>query len=260
MKVSNVLESLPGVGKVRAQKLMEELDISASRRVRGLGAKQREHAPRQVQEVTGWPLARGRLIVIAGPSGVGKGSVVQRLLVANRHRSGWSPIRLREDPRPRARAEVDGRRLLLRRRGHFRRMLADGELLEWAPFVDHRSGTPRELRRGRRRAGQRRHPGDRRQGRQQIREKVPDAILIFLEPPSMDELERRLRGRGTEDEERIAPSARDGRLGDGPAGLVRSRGRERGRGTCIVAGRCYHRGIPTSASPDRLRTSPEEPS
>jgi hypothetical protein len=42
MKVSNVLESLPGVGKVRAQKLMEELDISASRRVRGLGAKQRQ--------------------------------------------------------------------------------------------------------------------------------------------------------------------------------------------------------------------------
>ncbi len=42
MKVSNVLESLPGVGKVRAQKIMEELDISASRRVRGLGAKQRE--------------------------------------------------------------------------------------------------------------------------------------------------------------------------------------------------------------------------
>jgi hypothetical protein len=42
MKVSNVLESLPGVGKVRAQKLMEELDISVSRRVRGLGAKQRE--------------------------------------------------------------------------------------------------------------------------------------------------------------------------------------------------------------------------
>jgi DNA uptake protein ComE-like DNA-binding protein len=41
MKVSNVLESLPGVGKVRAQKIMEELDISASRRVRGLGAKQR---------------------------------------------------------------------------------------------------------------------------------------------------------------------------------------------------------------------------
>lgn len=43
MKVSNVLESLPGVGKVRAQKIMEELDISATRRVRGLGTKQREH-------------------------------------------------------------------------------------------------------------------------------------------------------------------------------------------------------------------------
>jgi len=42
MKVSNVLESLPGVGKVRARKLMEKLDISASRRIRGLGAKQRE--------------------------------------------------------------------------------------------------------------------------------------------------------------------------------------------------------------------------
>lgn len=43
MKVSTVLESLPGVGKVRAQKIMEELDISATRRIRGLGAKQREH-------------------------------------------------------------------------------------------------------------------------------------------------------------------------------------------------------------------------
>jgi ribosomal protein S13 len=50
MKVSTVLESLPGVGKVRAQKIMEELDISASRRVRGLGSKQRELLPRQVRQ------------------------------------------------------------------------------------------------------------------------------------------------------------------------------------------------------------------
>ena len=50
MKVSTVLESLPGVGKVRARKIMEKLDISASRRVRGLGAKQREIAARRVRQ------------------------------------------------------------------------------------------------------------------------------------------------------------------------------------------------------------------
>ena len=81
MKVSTVLESLPGVGKVRAQKIMEELDISATRRVRGLGSKQRELLLEQVrQEVASGRVRRGTLIVVAGPSGVGKGSVVRRLL------------------------------------------------------------------------------------------------------------------------------------------------------------------------------------
>src|SRR3990172_1962483 len=65
MKVSNVLESLPGVGKVRARKIIERLDISASRRGRGLGGEERG--------------AGGRLFVWAGPEGVGKGTVVRRV-------------------------------------------------------------------------------------------------------------------------------------------------------------------------------------
>ena len=82
-------------------------------------------------------------------------------------------------------------------------MVGEGEFLEWASVVGHRSGTPRaplvrEMRLGRTCVLEIDV-----QGARQVREEVPDAILIFLAPPSIDELERRLRGRGTEDEQRI---------------------------------------------------------
>ncbi len=86
----------------------------------------------------------------------------------------------------------------------FDRMIDDDELLEWAGIFGHRSGTPRapvmeSLGRG----------ADALleldvQGARQVRERVPDAVLILLEPPSLAELERRLRSRGTEDEDRLA--------------------------------------------------------
>jgi guanylate kinase len=148
---------------------------------------------------------RGRLIVIAGPSGVGKGSVVQRLL--SRDRTSADP-RLAYSVSVKTRApranERDGREYFFISEDAFDEMLDADELLEWAPFVDHRSGTPR--------AFVEQALADGRdvileidvKGAEQVREKIPDAILIFLAPPSMDELERRLRGRGTEDDERIA--------------------------------------------------------
>ena len=89
-------------------------------------------------------------------------------------------------------------------------MLRHGELLEWAPFVDHRSGTPRRFVERRSATGRDVILEIDVKGAQQVREKVPDAILIFLAPPSMDELERRLRGRGTEDRG-IDEAAGDGR-------------------------------------------------
>jgi len=147
----------------------------------------------------------GRLIVIAGPSGVGKGSVVQRLLSADRTsedgRLAYSiSVKTRE---PRAN-EQDGREYYFISEDTFDEMLRHGELLEWAPFVDHRSGTPRRFVDEALRTGRDVILEIDVKGAKQVREKVPDAILIFLAPPSMDELERRLRGRGTEDDERIA--------------------------------------------------------
>jgi guanylate kinase len=86
----------------------------------------------------------------------------------------------------------------------FDEMLRNGELLEWAPFVDHRSGTPRAFVEESLAAGRDIILEIDVKGAEQVRKEVPDAVLIFLAPPSMDELERRLRGRGTEDDERIA--------------------------------------------------------
>jgi guanylate kinase len=150
---------------------------------------------------------RGRLIVIAGPSGVGKGSVVRRLLDRDRTegsgkgRLAYSISVKTRDPRAN---ERDGREYYFISEGAFDEMLRDDELLEWAPFVDHRSGTPRAFVEESLAAGQDAILEIDVKGAEQVRNEVPDAVLIFLAPPSMDELERRLRGRGTEDDERIA--------------------------------------------------------
>jgi guanylate kinase len=145
-------------------------------------------------------VGRGALIVLAGPSGVGKGTVVRRLLARDPDRLALSVSVTTRAPRP---DEVDGVHYRFVTDEAFDRMIERGELLEWAEIVGHRSGTPRRdveelLRRG----------TDvileiDVQGAGQVRERVPAAILIFLAPPTLDELERRLRGRGTESEESI---------------------------------------------------------
>jgi guanylate kinase len=148
---------------------------------------------------------RGDLIVIAGPSGVGKGSVVRRLLDRDRadgdDRLAYSiSVKTRA---PRAN-EQDGREYHFISEAAFDAMLRDDELLEWAPFVDHRSGTPRRFVEDSLAAGRDVILEIDVKGAEQVRAEVPGATLIFLAPPSMEELERRLRGRGTEDDERIA--------------------------------------------------------
>ncbi len=86
----------------------------------------------------------------------------------------------------------------------FDRLVAGGELLEWAHVVGHRSGTPARPVQEALAAGRDVVLEIDVQGARQVRERAPEAILIFLAPPSMEELERRLRSRGTEDEARLA--------------------------------------------------------
>ncbi len=138
--------------------------------------------------------------MIAGPSGVGKGTVVRRVLelVPGLFLSVSATTRGR---RPRERDGVDYHFVS---EVEFDRMIRDGELLEWADIFGHRSGTPavpvREV------VG----PGGSAlleldvQGARQVKDAEPDAVLILLEPPSLGELERRLRSRGTEDEARLS--------------------------------------------------------
>jgi len=103
-------------------------------------------------------------------------------------------------PRP---GEVDGVDYFFIDDDAFDRMVRAGELLEWAEIVGHRSGTPRGFVEDRLSAGRDVILEIDVVGASQVRERVPGSILIFIAPPSMDELERRLRGRGTETEDRI---------------------------------------------------------
>jgi len=140
--------------------------------------------------------------VIAGPSGVGKGTVV-------RHVRSLAPDRLllsvSATTRPPRSGEVDGTDYFFVDDAGFDRMVDDGEMLEWAEvFHGHRYGTPAgpvELHRD---AGRDVLLEIDVEGARWVRQRVPDAVMILLEPPSRDELERRLRSRGTESEEGIA--------------------------------------------------------
>lgn len=145
---------------------------------------------------------RGRLIVMAGPSGVGKSRIVAEM----RERLPalfFSVSATTRDPRP---GEVDGRDYLFVGDDGFNRMIADGELLEWAEIHGglQRSGTPRvpvekALADGRPVLVEVDLAGAR-----AVKIALPDSVSVFVEPPSLAELERRLRERGTETEQQFA--------------------------------------------------------
>lgn len=144
---------------------------------------------------------RGTLIVIAGPSGVGKGSIVAQLLARDPDRLALSVSATTRAPRP---GEVEGVHYRFVSDEAFDAMIERGELLEWAEVVGHRSGTPRRAVEELLASGHDVVLEIDVQGARQVRALVPDAVLIFVAPPSLRELERRLRDRGTESEERIA--------------------------------------------------------
>lgn len=140
-----------------------------------------------------------RLTVLSGPSGVGKGSVVA--LIRQRYPRVWLSVSVTtRPPRP---GEVDGRHYHFVDRERFEKMAAEGELLEWADYDGNCYGTPRQPVLDRLEAGLPALLEIDLQGARQVRRAMPECQLVFLAPPSWDELVRRLVGRGTEDADTV---------------------------------------------------------
>ena len=140
-----------------------------------------------------------RLTVLSGPSGVGKSTVAAAL--RRDHPEIWISVSATtRRPRP---GEVNGREYHFVDEREFDRLVASGELLEWAEFAGNKYGTPREPVRRRTAAGLPTLLEIDLAGARQVRRSMPDAVLVFLAPPSWDELVRRLTGRGTEPPEVI---------------------------------------------------------
>jgi len=143
--------------------------------------------------------AGGRLFVITGPSGVGKGTLIARLLeqVPELELSVSATTR---EPRE---SERDGVHYHFIDDGEFERRIAAGEFIEHAGYASHRYGTPRAEVDPRLAEGRSVVLEIELQGARQIRETVPDAVQVFIAPPSPEDLRRRLEGRGTDSPEQI---------------------------------------------------------
>lgn len=139
--------------------------------------------------------AGGLLVVICGPSGVGKGSVVRRLLELLPEAAPSVSVTTRP-PRPDEREGVDYHFV---DEEQFEALRSRGALLEWATYAGHRYGTPRPWVEEQLAGGRVVVLEIEVQGALQVRQHMPDALLVFVAPPSLEELERRLEERGTED-------------------------------------------------------------
>ena len=144
---------------------------------------------------------KNRLTVIAGPTAVGKGTVVKHIL-AHHDDVHLSVSATTRDPRP---GEVDGVDYFFLTQQEFERMIAGGEMLEYAVVHGaNKYGTPRKPVEAALTAGERVILEIDIQGARQVKQSMPESLLVFIAPPSWPELERRLASRATESEDEQA--------------------------------------------------------
>ena len=246
LKVSALLEALPGVGKVRAAALMEQFEIAPSRRVRGPRRASAAGAAQRVRLLT-----PARRLATTGPTAQRRPGAPVRAVrpVRGGQEHGAEPgsgadtgpvvLGLGDHPGAAARRGRRGQ-LPLRQPGEqFAELIAAGRLLEHAQFAGNRYGTPRDPVEERLAAGEDVLLEIEVQGARQVRAAPglgPEAVLIFLAPPSFDELDRRLVGRGTEDAATIDGPAGRGAGRTGRRAGVRPHGGEHGRPDAAAAG------------------------
>ncbi len=137
---------------------------------------------------------KGKLFVISGPSGAGKSTVVFKAMEGRDDVCFSTSVTTRK-PRP---GEVDGKEYFFVDLDRFKEMVENDELLEHAEYVANSYGTPRAYVEEKLAAGMNVILDIEVQGARQVNEKKPDSVKVFIIPPSLDELERRLKGRGTD--------------------------------------------------------------
>lgn len=211
MRVPEFLTAIPAIGEGKRDRILAELAISPVKRLGGLGARQRralqDYLDRRWPEPQPRP-GRSRLVVLAGPTAVGKGTVAA--YVKEHHPEiHLSVSATTRPPRP---GEVDGEHYYFVDDAEFDRLVDTGALLEHATVHNrYRYGTPRApIEKVLAEGGTALLEIDL-QGARQVRDADPSAVLVFLLPPSWDELVQRLVGRGTEDEEERARRLRTAR-------------------------------------------------
>lgn len=144
---------------------------------------------------------KGLLIVLSGPSGVGKGTVRKEIFSQNDAKFEYSISMTTRKPRE---GEVDGVDYFFKSREEFEQLIEQGKLLEYAEFVGNYYGTPVDYVRETIENGRDVFLEIEVQGARQVREKFPEALFIFLAPPSLSELRNRIVTRGTETEDIIS--------------------------------------------------------